>query len=174
MRHVLAVVVRDQPGVLARVAALFSRRGFNIQSVAVGPCEEPGLSRMTLVLDEDEAGLEQVTKQLHKLVDVIKVSDISRDEAIERELVLVRVYAEGSRRMEVLQLGEIFQARALDVTDNSVILELTGEPTRVEGALRLLRSFGIQELARTGVVAIAGGGRSRAARPEREREGVRV
>ena len=173
MRRVLAVVVRDHPGVLARVAGLFSRRGFNIQSVAVGPCEEPGLSRMTLVLDEDESGVEQVSKQLHKLVDVIKVSDITRDEAVERELVLVKVYAEGPRRMEVLQLGEIFQARVLDVTDSSVTLELTGEPARVEAALRLLRSFGIQELARTGVVAIAGGGRVRASRAT-DREGVRV
>ena len=172
MRRVLAVVVRDQPGVLARVAALFSRRGFNIQSVAVGPCEEPGLSRMTLVLDEDEAGVEQVTKQLHKLIDVIRVSDITRDDAVERELVLVKVYAEGPRRMELLQLSEIFQARVLDVTDSSVTLEITGEPTRVEAALRLLRSFGIQELARTGVVAIAGAGRVRAARTDRE--GVRV
>lgn len=151
---------------------MFSRRGFNLQSVAVGPCEEPGLSRMTLVLDEDDAGVEQVTKQLHKLIDVIKVSDITDDEPVERELVLVQVYAEGARRVELLQLGEIFQARVVDVGSQSVTFELTGEPARVESALRLLRGFGIKELARTGVVAVAGNSRVKAGRMERE--GARV
>ncbi|MBE3597361.1 MAG: acetolactate synthase small subunit [Limnochordaceae bacterium] len=159
MRRVLAVLVRNQPGVMTRVSALFSRRGFNIQSVAVGATDDPALARMTLVLDEDEPGVEQVTKQLHKLVDVIKVSDITDDEPIERELALVRLAADASRRLEAAQMAQLVGARLVDVGEESVTVELTGPTAEVEAALRILRAFGFKELVRSGTVAMARPGR---------------
>lgn len=173
MRRLLAVLVRNQPGVLTRVASLFSRRGFNIESVAVGQTEDPDTSRMTLVVDEDETGIEQVVKQLHKLIDVLKVSDLTDDDLVERELLLVKVNAEAARRMEVLQIADIFRARVVDVSESSMVLEVTGDPGKVEAILRLLRGFGLKELARTGVVAMARGARATRT-PLAEREGVRV
>lgn len=159
MRRILAVLVRNRPGVMARVSSLFSRRGFNLLSVAVGPTDDPQLARMTLVVDEDEAGVEQVTKQLHKLIDVLKVSDITRDAPIERELVLVRVSADSTRRLEVVHLAEVFGGRVVDVDEDAVTLELVGAGGDVEAALRILRAFGLKELVRSGTLAMARPGR---------------
>ncbi|HEY8425004.1 MAG TPA: acetolactate synthase small subunit [Limnochordales bacterium] len=173
MRRILAVLVRNRPGVMARVSSLFSRRGFNLSSVAVGPTDDPDLARMTLVVDEDEAGVEQVVKQLHKLIDVLKVSDITSDAPIARELALVRVNADSGRRLEVVQLAEVFGGRVVDVDEESVTLELVGMPDDVEAALRILRGFGLKELVRSGTLAMARPGRLAAARSA-EMEGVRI
>ena len=173
MRRILAVLVRNRPGVMARVSSLFSRRGFNLLSVAVGPTDDPQLARMTLVVDEDEPGVEQVVKQLHKLIDVLKVSDITDDAPIERELVLVRVSAEASRRLEVVHLAEVFGGRVVDVDEDAVTVELVGTSADVEAALRILRTFGLKELVRSGTLAMARPGRVVSGRSA-ELEGVRV
>lgn len=173
MRRILAVLVRNRPGVMARVSTLFSRRGFNLLSVAVGPTDDPQLARMTLVVDEDEPGVEQVVKQLHKLIDVLKVSDITTDAPIERELVLVRVSADATRRLEVVHLAEVFGGRVVDVDEDSVTLELVGTTGDVEAALRILRGLGLKELVRSGTLAMARPGRLSAMR-NAEIEGVRI
>lgn len=157
MKHTLAVLVANQPGVLARVAALFSRRGYNIDSLAVGETEDPAVSRMTIVAEADEVTLEQITKQLHKLVDVLKISDITRDEAVSRELALIKVRAEASHRSEILQIVDIFRAKIVDVNAKSLIIEITGDEDKVKAMIELLRPYGILELVRTGKIAMVRG-----------------
>jgi acetolactate synthase-1/3 small subunit len=165
-KHTIAVLVENKFGVLSRVAGLFSARGYNIESLSVGETLDPTVSRMTLVVTGDEFIIEQVTKQLHKLIDVIKVSDLTDDHHVERELVLVRVNAEPQHRAEILRTADIFRAKVVDVTPLSFTLEATGDEAKLEAFIELLRPMGIQELVRTGKVAIARGPKTRARRPE--------
>ena len=164
MRYTLAVMVANHAGVLARVAGLFSRRGFNIDSLAVGPAQDPGLSRMTIVVEGDERVVEQVCKQLNKLVDVIKVSDLTTESSVGRELALIKVRAEGARQRELVQIAEIFRAKVVDVGPKSLVIEVTGDEEKLEAILQLLRPFGILELARTGRIALQRGWGGKASR----------
>ncbi len=157
--HTLSVLVEDKPGVLTRVAGLFSARGFNIDSLAVGPTEEPGLSRMTIVVNVEMKPLEQVTKQLNKLINVIKVLEHEPGDAVERELMLVKVRAEGEGRARIVEIAEIFRARILDVTHRTVTIEATGSPDKLEALLALLDDHGVVEISRTGRIALARGDR---------------
>jgi acetolactate synthase-1/3 small subunit len=157
--HTISVLVEDKPGVLTRVAGLFAARGFNIDSLAVGPTDDDGLSRMTIVVHVDKKPLEQVTKQLNKLINVIKILEHEPGEAVERELMLVKVKAEGDRRARVLEICEVFRVRVLDVTHTTLIIEGTGTPEKLEALLELLRDFGIVELSRTGRIALGRGNR---------------
>jgi acetolactate synthase I/III small subunit len=157
--HTMSVLVEDKPGVLTRVAGLFAARGFNIDSLAVGPTEEPGLSRMTIVVDVETKPLEHVTKQLNRLINVIKVLEHDAGGAVERELALIKVRAEGDARARVLEICEVFRVRVLDVTHRTLTIEATGTPDKLEALTMLLRDFGIVELARTGRVALARGDR---------------
>lgn len=154
MRHTLSVIVNDQPGVLARVAGLFSRRGFNIDSLTVGPAEEPGVSRMTITTLGDESTLEQVMKQLHKLIDVIKVQDITEDPMVERELLLIKVTANSTSRTEIGGIVEPFRASVVDVGRSSVIIQATGSKDKNDALIELLRPYGVKEIARTGTTAL--------------------
>ena len=154
-RHTLSVLVENKPGVLARVASLFSRRGFNIDSLAVGPTDHPEISRMTIVVNVEDSPLEQVTKQLNKLVDVIEIQDFREDEAVDRELVLLRVNVNANSRAEVLQMCDIFRAKIVDVQPACLTVEITGDESKVEKFLSLMTTFGILELTRTGKVALA-------------------
>lgn len=153
-RHTISVLVENHPGVLARIAGLFSGRGFNIESLSVGETEDPTASRMTVVVRGDNLILEQVTKQLNKLVDVIKVSDITKEQFIERELVLIKVHTEGKSRSEILQIVDIFRARIVDVAPKAVTIEATGTDDKVNALVSMLKPFGIREMARTGSVAL--------------------
>jgi len=156
--HTLAVLVLNRPGVLSRVSGLFSRRGFNIESLSVGTCEEPDLSRMTLVVFGDDRQVEQVIKQLNKLIDVVKVSDITENETVDRELALIKVTAEaGSIRAEVMQIADIFRAQIVDVGSKSVVLEVTGGSTKIDALESLLRQYGVKELVRTGKISMLRG-----------------
>lgn len=157
MKHTLAVLVENKSGVLFRVASLFSRRGYNIDSLAVGVTEDPEISRMTIVVHGDDHVLEQVTKQLNKLVDVIKVSDIGGDETVERELALIKVSADVDTRAEIIQIANIFRARIVDVAPKSMTVEVTGDEGKVQAIEKLLRQFGIKEMVRTGKIALARG-----------------
>ncbi|SJZ77256.1 acetolactate synthase, small subunit [Trichlorobacter thiogenes] len=157
MQHTISVVVENEFGVLARVAGLFSGRGFNIDSLSVAPTSDESLSRITIVTRGDDAVLEQITKQLNKLVDVIKVLDFSEDNAIERELALIKVAAEDESRAEVLRIVDIFRAKIIDVTPKSYTIEATGAPAKINAILDLLRPLGLKELVRTGSVAIGRG-----------------
>lgn len=160
MRHTLSVLVEDRPGVLARVAGLFSRRGFNIESLAVGATEVDGLSRMTIVVDAAAQPLEQVTKQLNKLVHVLKIVELSEDAAVGRELQFVKVSATGPQRGEVLQVADVFRARVVDIDVDSVTLEATGDPEKLEAMVRLLAPYGVRELVRSGMIAVGRGSKS--------------
>ncbi len=156
MKHTIAILVEDQPGVMSRVAGLFTRRGFNIESIAVGHSETAGISRMTIIASGDQKVLEQVTKQLNKLIDVIRVRDIPSQNIIERELVLVKVHTDSlSVRAEIIQLVEIFKAKVVFVERKTVTIELSGDEEKVSGFLKLLEPFGIIEIVRTGRIAIA-------------------
>jgi len=157
MRHTISVLVENQFGVLARVAGLFSGRGFNITSLAVGETNDPGISRMTIVVDDQGSPLimEQVEKQLNKLINVIKVQDFAGGESVDRELILVKVKTSTATRAEILEISRIFRARVVDVSRRSVVLEITGAGDKIKAILDLLSSFGIKELVRTGKVAIA-------------------
>ncbi len=157
MRHTLAVLVENQPGVLTRVAGLFSRRGYNIESLAVGQTHDPEISRMTIVVDGDDQVIEQVVKQLEKLVDVIEVRDISEAEHVDRELVLIKVKAEPKVRGEIMQIVDIFRARIVDIGHNSLIIECTGDEGKIRAIEKSLRPFGILELVRTGKIAMVRG-----------------
>lgn len=159
-RHTLSVLVENKPGVLARISALFSRRGFNIDSLAVGPTENEHLSRMTIVVDVASQPLEQVTKQLNKLINVIKIVELDDDAAVQRELLLVKVTAPMADRAVVLQTAELFRARVVDVNAESVTLEATGTPAKLDALLEVLTPLGIKEMAQSGVVAMARGPRS--------------
>jgi acetolactate synthase I/III small subunit len=157
MKHTISVLVENKPGVLSRVSGLFARRGFNIESLAVGTTENPDVSRMTIVASGDDSVLEQITKQLYKLIDVIKVFDIPKDIAVERELVLIKIACTEKSRQEVMQIVDIFRARVVDVSEGSMTIEMTGEESKVQGIQDLLKKFGIKELVRTGKVALQRG-----------------
>ena len=157
MKRTLSVLVENRPGVLARVAGLFRRRGYNIDSLAVGRTENDSVSRMTIVVDVEEQMAEQVTKQLHKLIDVIKVSDITEEPHVGRELILIKVKAEPAQRSEIIQIVDIFRARIVDIARNSLIIEATGDSDKIEALEDALRPFGIREVVRTGKVALLRG-----------------
>jgi len=157
MKQVLAVLVENKAGVLTRVAGLFSRRGFNIDSIAVGETVEPGISRMTITLDGDEAEVEQVEKQLNKLINVLKVINLSHEPTVFRELMLIKVKAEPQTRSDIQQIVETFRGKVVDVSLNSLIIEVTGNDEKLEAIKLLLQHFGIQEVARTGQVALLRG-----------------
>uniref|UniRef100_A0A7C2E354 Acetolactate synthase small subunit n=1 Tax=Ammonifex degensii TaxID=42838 RepID=A0A7C2E354_9THEO len=157
MRHTLAVLVENNPGVLARVAGLFRRRGFNIESLTVGETEDVAVSRMTIVVEGDDRVLEQVTKQLRKLIEVLKVQDITKEEHVNRELVLIKVNAEPARRAEIIQIVEIFRAHIVDIGRKTLIVEVTGDESKVKALVNALEPFGIRELVRTGKVAMLRG-----------------
>jgi acetolactate synthase-1/3 small subunit len=157
MKHVISIVVENKPGVLARVSALFARRGYNIESLAVGETEDINVSRITLVVAGDEAILEQITKQLNKLIDVVKVIDFTQSSYVDRELLMVRVHVANSTRQEIMQLINIFRARIIDVAEDSMILELTGNEGKTQAFIDLLRKFGIKEMVRTGKIALLRG-----------------
>jgi acetolactate synthase-1/3 small subunit len=159
-RHTLSVLVEDQPGVLARISALFSRRGFNIDSLAVGPTEIAGISRMTIVVNVEELPLEQVTKQLNKLVNVLKIVELDQDSAVQRELLLVKVKADLETRTHVIETVELFRAKVVDVAVDTVTIEATGSRDKLEALLRVLEPFGVKELVQSGIVAVGRGSRS--------------
>jgi acetolactate synthase-1/3 small subunit len=159
-KHTLVALVEDKPGVLNRIASLFRRRSFNIQSLAVGSSEHPGLSRMTIVVGGDDAQVEQVRKQLEKLINVVKVSDITAEDTVTRELALIKVKATASTRSEIMQIVDIFRANIVDVSPGSVTVEVTGDEDKVSSLLRLLRDFGVKEVARTGRIALTRGSSS--------------
>jgi len=159
-KHTLVALVEDKPGVLNRIASLFRRRAFNIQSLAVGGSEQPGLSRMTIVTGGDAAQVEQVRKQLEKLINVVKVSDITEEDMVTRELALIKVKASASTRSEIMQIVGIFRANIVDVGPNSLTVEVTGDENKLNSLLRLLRGFGVKELSRTGRIALTRGSSS--------------
>ena len=154
MKHKVAVLVENNPGVLAKVSNLFSRRGYNIDSLVVSDTEDKTISRMTIVVDGDEKTIEQVTKQLHKLVDVIKVNDLTNDDTVCRQLLLVRVAADRETRGEIIQPMDIFRARMIDIGRRSLIIEATGDESKIEAILKSLQPFGIQEIVKTGISAM--------------------
>lgn len=155
--HTIVALVDDRPGVLTRIASMFRRRGFNIASLAVGKSEQPGLSRMTFVVEGDEGTVTQVTKQLDKLIDVIRVTDITTEEIIARELALIKVHANAPNRGEVIQIVQLFRANIVDVGAQSVVIEITGEEDKITALHDLLEPFGIIEMLRTGLVAMVRG-----------------
>ncbi|MCG0239252.1 MAG: acetolactate synthase small subunit [Firmicutes bacterium] len=160
MRRIMAVLVENNPGVLARVASLIRRRGFNIESLAVGPTENPRIARITLVVEGDGPTYEQVQKQLYKLIEVLKVSDLDPDRSVARELALIKVHADPARRPQLLQLAEVFRARVVDVGRRQMTLEVTGTEDKVEALINLAREFGLLEVVRTGVIALERGPQS--------------
>ena len=167
-RHTLSVLVENKPGVLVRIAGLFSRRGFNIDSLAVGPTEHHEISRMTIVVNCEEHPLEQVTKQLNKLVNVLKIVELDTGFAVQRELILVKVRADTESRSRVLETVELFRAKVVDVALDAVTVEATGNREKLDALIRVLEPFGIKELVQSGMVAVGRGGRSitdRALRP---------
>jgi len=166
-RHTLIALVADRPGVLARMASLFRRRGFNIESIVVGHSELPHLSRMTIVVDGAAAMVEQVRKQLAKVVDVVKVSDISEEETIARELALIKVKATSATRSEIIQIVDVFRAGIVDVAPDSLTVEVTGGEEKIDSLVNLLRSFGIREMTKTGRIAMTRGSQSPLPVPER-------
>ena len=157
MQHTLSVLVENRPGVLTRVTSLFARRGFNIDSLAVGVTEDPTLSRITIVCSAADIPLEQITKQLHKLINVIKIQDLDPRDSVERELVLFKVNAPSERRHEVIEIANVFRAKIIDVGKNSVTIEATGAPDKISAMEDLFRAYGIKELARTGKIALSRG-----------------
>jgi acetolactate synthase-1/3 small subunit len=157
MKHTISVLVENKPGVLARVAGLFSRRGYNIESLAVGTTENEAVSRMTIVASGDDLVLEQITKQLYKLIDVIKVFDIPKEVAVERELVLIKVSCNEKTRPEIVEIVDIFRGRIVDVSEGAVTIEMTDEESKIDGIEKLLKKFGIKELVRTGKIALQRG-----------------
>jgi acetolactate synthase I/III small subunit len=159
-RHTLSVLVENKPGVLARVASLFSRRGFNIDSLAVGPTEDDDISRMTIVVNVEDLPLEQVTKQLNKLVNVIKIVELDPTASVQRELVLIKVKADLATRSHVLETVQLFRAKVVDVASDTVTVEATGTADKLEALIRVLEPFGIKELVQSGMVAVARGSRS--------------
>ena len=157
-KHVLSILVENKPGVLARIAGLFARRGFNIDTLAVGPTEDPNISRITLTLDGAVHPIDQVTKQLHKLVNVLKIRDMEPEETIAREMALFKVTAAVENRAEIMQFAEIFRAKIVDVSRRTMTIEITGTDDKIEAFERMVRPFGLIEMVRTGEIAIARGG----------------
>lgn len=158
MRHVLSALVHNQPGVLAHISGMLASRGFNIDSLAVGETEDPELSRMTFVVHGDDAVLEQVRKQLDKIVTVVKVQDISSEDYVERDLMLIKVAADAGQRMQIVLLVEMFRGRVVDISNDSLMIEISGREQKIEAFIELMRPFGILELARTGRIALVRGG----------------
>lgn len=158
--HVLSLLVEDKPGLLTRVAGLFARRGFNIESLAVGVTEVPGLSRITVVVDVDELPLEQVTKQLNKLINVIKIVELEQSTSVQREHMLVKVKADNVTRSNVIEIVNLFRASVVDYATDALVIEVTGDKGKVEAFLRAVEPFGIKELAQSGLLAIGRGGKS--------------
>ena len=159
-RHTLSVLVENKPGVLARIAGLFSRRGYNIDSLAVGPTEHPDVSRMTIVVNLEDSPLEQVTKQLNKLINVIKIVELDSETSVQRELMLVKVRADLQTRSHVLETVQLFRAKVVDVASDAVTIEATGTADKLDAFLRVLEPFGVKELVQSGLVAVARGSRS--------------
>jgi acetolactate synthase-1/3 small subunit len=157
--HTLSVLVENRSGVLARISGLFARRGFNIDSLAVGETEDPNVSRMTIVVSVEGKPLEQITKQLHKLINVLRIAELPHDGSVERELALIKVGVGAGKRAEVLEIVEIFRAKVIDVDPEALVVEVTGTPEKVHALEELLEPFGIVELARTGRIALARGAR---------------
>ena len=154
MKHTLSVLVEDEAGVLTRIAGLFARRGFNIESLAVGPAEQVGISRITMVVPGDEREIEQLTKQLYKLIHVLKVQDITAVPCVERELMLIKVNATPLTRREIIEIAQVFRARVVDLAEESLTLEVTGDPGKMVAIVQMLQKFGIREIARTGKIAL--------------------
>lgn len=154
MKHTISVLVEDEAGVLTRIAGLFARRGFNIESLAVGPAEQVGISRITMVVPGDDRIIEQLIKQLYKLINVLKVQDITQVPSVERELMLVKVNATASGRAEVIQIAHIFRARIVDMSEDTVTVEVVGDPGKMVAIIQMLNKFGIREVARTGKIAL--------------------
>jgi acetolactate synthase-1/3 small subunit len=159
-RHTLSVLVENKSGVLARVSGLFSRRGFNIESLAVGPTENPEISRMTIVVAGDDFPLEQVTKQLNKLVNVIKIVELDPAISVQRELLLIKVRADAAVRSEVLETAELFRAKVVDVSPEALVIEATGTADKLDALLRMLEPYGVREMVQSGMVAVGRGPRS--------------
>jgi acetolactate synthase-1/3 small subunit len=157
--HTLSVLVEDKPGVLARVASLFSRRGYNIQSLAVGATEHKDMSRMTIVVNVEDSPLEQITKQLNKLINVIKIVEQEPDNSVDRELALIKVRADATTRSQVIEAVNLFRAKVVDVSTESLTIEATGTPEKLEALLRVLEPYGIRELVQSGVVSLSRGPR---------------
>ena len=154
MKHTISVLVEDEAGVLTRIAGLFARRGFNIESLAVGPAEKGGVSRITMVVPGDDLIIEQLTKQLYKLINVLKVQDITQIPCVERELMLVKVSANAACRSEIIQLVQVFRARIVDIAEDSLTIEVVGDPGKLVAIIQMLTKFGIKEIARTGKIAL--------------------
>jgi len=159
-QHVLSLLVEDKPGLLTRVAGLFARRGFNINSLAVGPTEVPGLSRITVVAEVDQLPLEQVTKQLNKLVNVIKIVELDPEASVYREHLLIKVRVDNTTRSQILEAVNLFRARVVDVSPDALVIEVTGDSGKVQALLRVLEPYGIREIAQSGLLAIGRGGKS--------------
>jgi acetolactate synthase-1/3 small subunit len=160
MTHVLSLLVEDKPGLLTRVAGLFARRGFNIESLAVGKSEIAGLSRITVVVDVEELPLEQVTKQLNKLVNVIKIVELDPSQTVEREHMLIKVRVDNTSRSQILEAATLFRARIVDVATDALVIEVTGDTAKVQALLKVLEPHGIKEIAQSGLLAIGRGGKS--------------
>lgn len=160
MSHVLSLLVEDKPGLLTRVAGLFARRGFNIESLAVGKSEIAGLSRITVVVDVEELPLEQVTKQLNKLINVIKIVELDPAQTVEREHMLIKVRVDNTTRSQVLEAVNLFRARIVDVSTDALVIEVTGDSPKVQALLRVLEPYGIREIAQSGLLAIGRGSKS--------------
>lgn len=154
MKHTLSVLVQDEAGVLTRIAGLFARRGYNIESLAVGPAEQGGFSRITMVVPGDESTIEQLTKQLYKLINVLKVQDVTQTPCVERELMLVKINASPVSRAEVIEVVQIFRARVVDISEDTVTVEVVGDPGKMVAILQMLDKFGIKEVARTGKISL--------------------
>jgi acetolactate synthase I/III small subunit len=154
MKHTLSVLVEDEAGVLSRISGLFARRGFNIESLAVGPAEQMGVSRITMVVPGEDQVIEQLTKQLYKLINVLKVQDITEIPCVERELMLIKVNATAQLRSEIIEIVQIFRAKVVDVSEESLTVEVSGDPGKMVAIVQMLNKFGIREIARTGKVAL--------------------
>lgn len=165
--HVLSLLVEDKPGLLTRVAGLFARRGFNIESLAVGRSEVEGLSRMTVVVDVEDVPLEQVTKQLNKLVNVIKIVELDAESSVRREHLLVKVRADQTTRSQIIELADLFRARVVDTNPDSLVIETTGDSGRVRALVRNLEPYGVKEIVQSGLLAVARGPRSMTERVSR-------
>jgi len=155
--HVLAILVENKPGVLTRITGLFARRGFNIQTLAVGPTDDPAFSRITLTVDGALHPIDQVTKQLHKLINVIRIRDLEPGEAVQRELALFKINADGAQRTELLQIASIFRANVVDISRRTLVIEITGTNEKVEAFEQMVRPFGLVEMSRTGEIAMSRG-----------------
>ncbi len=159
-RHVLSLLVEDKPGLLTRVAGLFARRGFNIESLAVGPTEIPGLSRITVVVNQEDLPLEQITKQLNKLINVIKIVELEDAQSVQREHMLIKVRVDNQTRSHVLEAVNLFRARVVDVVPDALVIEVTGDTGKIQAFLKVLEQYGIKEIAQSGLIAVGRGSKS--------------